>query len=61
MSKDQLKFEINKLLDHYSNDTLQDLLMLLRKLEEKRSASIDFALLEQILAEDKGLLEKLAQ
>ncbi len=62
MSKDQIKYEINQVLDKFSNDALEELLSFLRQLEETSNpAIINSDLLQRILSEDKELLEKLAQ
>lgn len=62
MSKDEIKSEINKVLDHLSDKTLADLLSFLKNIESKEPASlIDKKALEKILMEDKELLQKLAQ
>ena len=53
MSKDEIKTEINKVLDHLPDKTLEDILQLLRKIEQN--------LLDNILKEDANLLHKLAQ
>lgn len=62
MSKDEIKFEINKVLDHFSDTALAELLAFLKKLdtkkEEKNSVN---ASLNKILSEDRELLAKLAQ
>jgi hypothetical protein len=62
MSKDEIKSEINKVLDHLSDKTLADLLSLLKNIENKQSISLfDKSTLEKILTEDEGLLKKLAK
>lgn len=62
MSKEEMKHEINKVLDHFSDSALKELLSFLKQLEQKHSASVlDFSQLQRILQEDKHLLEKLAQ
>ena len=62
MSKEEIKQEINKVLDHLSDKTLQDILSLLKNIEGQQSLSItDRTSLEKILSEDKELLEKLAK
>ena len=62
MSKEEIKQEINKVLDHLSDKTLQDILSFLKNIEGKQSLSItDRTSLEKILSEDKELLEKLAK
>jgi hypothetical protein len=62
MSKDEIKYEINRVLDKFSSDALAELLSFLKKLEERNNPSkIDSHILQRILFEDKQLLEKLAQ
>ena len=62
MSKDEIKHEINKVLDHLSDKTLQDLLSFLKGIDKKQSfSSADRTTLDKILSEDKDLLEKLAK
>ena len=62
MSKDEINQEINKVLDHLSDKTLQDILAFLKNVESTQTLSItDRASLDKILSEDKELLEKLAK
>ncbi len=62
MSKDEIKTEINKVLDHFSDKALEDLLSFLRNIEDKYSNSIfNSKTLDKILNEDKDLLERLAK
>ncbi|MDP4265130.1 MAG: hypothetical protein Q8941_21560 [Bacteroidota bacterium] len=62
MSKEEIKHEINKVLDHLSGKTLQGILSFLRSIEGKQIFSLaDRAVLDKILSEDKDLLGKLAQ
>ncbi|MGZ5255857.1 MAG: hypothetical protein ACXWCT_15720 [Flavitalea sp.] len=62
MSKDEIKYEINKVLDGLSNDALQELLLFLKQLEDKQILyKLDAGKLNSILAEDEELLKKLAQ
>ncbi|HJS55397.1 MAG TPA: hypothetical protein VJ765_12665 [Chitinophagaceae bacterium] len=62
MSKDEIKFEINKVLDNLSDKTLSDLLSFLKNIETKQSVSLlDKSTLEKILSEDEDLLKKLAK
>lgn len=62
MSKDQIKYEINRVLDKFSSDALEELLSFLKQLEETGNpAIVNSDLLQRILSEDKELLEKLAQ
>ncbi len=63
MSKDELKLEINKLLDLLPDKTLEDILAAIKNLEGNSSSVslLDSAALQKILTEDKALLQKLAQ
>jgi hypothetical protein len=62
MSKDEIKYEINKILDNFSDNALQDLLKYLKNLETTHQVSMfDKKDLERILIEDKDLLKKLSQ
>ena len=62
MAKDDIKFEINKVLDLFSDKALSDLLAFLKSIENNRSKSLFNAKnLDKILNEDKDLLEKLAR
>jgi hypothetical protein len=62
MSKDEIKLEINRVLDQFPDKALQDLLSFLLGIENKRSISLlsgdNF---KKVLSEDKELLEKLAK
>ena len=62
MSKDEIKYEINRVLDKFSSDALEELLSFLKQLEERNNpATVNSDVLQKILSEDKELLEKLAQ
>ena len=62
MTKSQLKSEIQILLDHFPENVLIDLMEFLKALRDQPEDKIRLANdLRQILAEDKGLLEKLAK
>lgn len=62
MSTNEIKDEINKVLDHFSDKALSELLEFLTELDSKSNGGISpNALLNKILQEDKGLLAKLAQ
>jgi len=62
MSKDEIKYEINKVLDHFSDKALEELLIFLKQLESRDSnIFLNSTGLQKILSEDKQLLEKLAQ
>ena len=62
MSKKEIKDEISKVLDQFSDKALSELLKFLKELDAKTSADIvSNASLNKILREDKELLAKLAQ
>jgi hypothetical protein len=62
MSKDEIKYEINKVLDLLPDKALADLLSFLKNIESKSMDSLmDTTRLKKILNEDKELLQKLAQ
>lgn len=62
MSKEEIKYEINKVLDHFSNQALEDLLGFLKEFDSKKETNKSFtASLDQILQEDANLLSRLAQ
>ena len=62
MSKDEIKYEINKVLDRFSDKSLEELLAFLKGIDDKHRATIfNSDTLQKILSEDKDLLQKLAQ
>ena len=62
MSKEEIKYEISKVLDHFSDKALAELLIFLKELDTKRDSKTPTASsLNKILSEDKELLAKLAQ
>ncbi|MBX3256617.1 MAG: hypothetical protein KF862_20945 [Chitinophagaceae bacterium] len=62
MSKEEIKNEINKVLDHLSDNSLQDVLTMLKGLEDKPTVfHLDQAVLDKILSDNNDLLEKLAK
>lgn len=62
MSKDEIKYEINKVLDRFSDESLTDLLAFLKSVDDKQKENIfSSRTLQEILSEDKDLLQKLAQ
>ncbi len=62
MSKEEIKYEISKVLDNFSDQALQELLVFLRELDAKESNKVNRnPTLAKILLEDKELLIKLAQ
>jgi hypothetical protein len=61
MSKEDIKSEINKILDTLPDTVLEDLLSLLRSISDSPSRTFDtIALLSKILEEDNNLLKRLA-
>lgn len=61
MSKEEIKQEISKVLDHFSDKALSELLAFLKELDSKsKSNTSTTPLLYKILLEDKELLAKLA-
>ena len=62
MSKEEIKTEIDKVLDHFSDKALSELLAFLKKLDAGNEVVFSVsASLNKILEEDKELLAKLAQ
>jgi len=62
MSKDEIKYEITKVLDHFSDKALEDLLAFLKGIDDKhRTAIFNSDNLQKILSEDRDLLQKFAQ
>ncbi len=61
MSKKELKDEISKVLDHFSDKALNELLNFLKELDSKNKSALSMSSLDRILQEDKELLTKLAQ
>ena len=62
MSKEEIKYEISKVLDQFSDKALAELLAFLKDLDTKQdSKSHNASTLQKILLEDKELLAKLAQ
>lgn len=62
MSKKEIKNEIDKVLDRFSDEALGELLAFLKELDSRKSDSITLSSsLSRILSEDKELLTKLAQ
>lgn len=62
MSKEEIKTEINKVLDHLPDQALQDLLVFLKTLDKNTRYSIfnedEF---KKMLVEEADLLKRLAQ
>ena len=62
MSKDEIKSEINQVLDHFSDQALEGLLTFLKQLDSSNTGTVlSSSDLQKILSEDEQLLEKLAQ
>lgn len=62
MTKTQLQLEIQKVLNNVPEDVLQDVLDFLKELQDQPVDKIKLTNnLRQIIAEDRDLLEKLAQ
>jgi hypothetical protein len=62
MSKDEIKVEILQVLDSLSDKALQELLFFLKQINVNNNSSIfNISAINQILEEDKNLLEKLAK
>ena len=62
MSKEEIKYEISKVLDHFSDKALGELLAFLKELDTNKEVKTSItSSLNKILSEDKELLAKLAQ
>jgi hypothetical protein len=61
MSKDQIKYEINQVLDHFPDTVLEELLAFLKQLEQSSGQGVNQEHLHKILTEDNALLSRLAQ
>lgn len=62
MSKEELKSEINKMLESIPEETLQEVFDYLKAVKDKSKDSISLSKnLRTILTEDKELLERLAK
>jgi len=62
MSKDEIKYEINKVLDQLSDKSLEEILYLLKGAQIKNEGSIfKPEAINKILLHDNELLQKLAQ
>lgn len=62
MSRDEVKTAINELLDNTSEQVLQEVFDYLKSVKGKSNESVSLSQnLRTILAEDKELLERLAQ
>lgn len=61
MSKEEIKYEITKVLDHFSDSALSEILAVLKKLEAKQTEQSTISSLNKILSEDEELLTRLAK
>ncbi len=62
MSKEEIKYEISKVLDSFSDKALGELLAFLKELDTNKNIKGSFSSsLSKVLSEDKDLLAKLAQ
>ncbi len=62
MSKEDIKLEINKVLDDLSDKSLENILAFLKSVKSKQDFLFnDHTILEKIISEDKDLLAKLAK
>jgi hypothetical protein len=62
MSKEEIKYEINKVLDHFPDKALAELLAFLKELDSRQSIKFNkTSTFTKIILEDKDLLTKLAQ
>ena len=61
MSKDEIKYEMSKVLDRFWDKSLTDLLAFLKDIDNKQRTTFSSDTLQKILSEDKDLLQKLAQ
>jgi hypothetical protein len=62
MSKQEIKDEISKVLDRFSDQALGEFLSFLQELDARNNSAIDKGnLINRILREDHALLAKLAQ
>lgn len=62
MAKDEIKYEIIKVLDNFSDKALAELLTFLKELDIRNESKIsDNSPFNKILTEDKELLAKFAQ
>jgi hypothetical protein len=62
MTHSELKYEIQKVIDHVPDNILEDVLDYLKQIQNIPADKIELSRnLKRILSEDKELLEKLAQ
>jgi hypothetical protein len=60
MTKEEIKYEINRILDQLPDQSLESLLNFLKEFEAKRNQDLSDNL-QRILSDDHELLERLAQ
>ncbi len=61
MSKEEIKYEINQVLDRLSDKSLEELLSFLKGIQTGNSALFNPTSMRKILYEDEQLLQKLAK
>ena len=62
MSKEEIKYEINQVLNHLPDETLEEILRFLKQVQTEKSTSMfNTVAIQKLFSEDKELLEKLAQ
>ena len=61
MSKEEIKYEISKVLNEFPDEALGEILVFLKKLEAQQMKTYFTSSLNKILSEDKELLTRLAQ
>jgi len=62
MKRDNLKTEIQKIIDTFPDDMLENIYNILKNFAEKEPDSIKLSdNLNKVLTEDRGLLERLAK
>ena len=61
MPRDEIKYEIYKVLDNLSDKSLEDLLDFLKRTESHNAPLFNHESLQKILSEDKELLQKLSR
>ncbi len=62
MRKDEIKIEIQKIIDRFPENVLEDIYLKLKELSDESPDSVKLSHnLNKILSEDKELLKRLAQ
>jgi hypothetical protein len=61
MSKQEILHEITKVLDRFSDQSLEELLTILEKIEKEKTFAITAEMLGMLFNDDDKLLRKLAQ